>query len=219
MARVLVIGDSQAQGTPGLYAERKFKAAGHTVQRVAQPSCGAIDWSTNDVHPGCNTAGLWSRYTGAVASFRPDVIVLIYGSNDFGSGLQAGLTRMKNGVAPPVWMSGPPLYPEADRQRMGEQIRDANRAVFGARWIDAYPFTPLSLPRDSLQAHLPGESGRPWGEGIADAVMRGMSAPGVAAPLPFRVAGRSVTYAEAGVGLLGVAAGAMLLSLLLRGRR
>lgn len=174
MAKILIVGDSQAQGTPGLYAQRKFEAAGHTVQRIAQHGCGPIDWSSDEVSAGCRTPGLWSRYTGAVNSFRPDLIILIFGSNDFGSRLDDGLLRMKNGVRPPVWMSGPPMYPADDRQRLGTSIRATNQRVFGARWIDAWPHTPLSLPRDALQAHLPGEAGRPWGEAIADAVMRGM---------------------------------------------
>jgi hypothetical protein len=178
MAKILIVGDSQAQGTPGSYAQRKFEAAGHTVQRISQPSCGPIDWSSDEVSAGCRTPGLWSRYTNAVRTFRPDAVLLIYGSNDFGSRLQGALTQMKNRVAPPVYMSGPPMYPEADRQRLGEQIREANRTVFGARWIDAWPHTPLSLPRDALQAHFPGEAGRPWGEAMADAVMRGMAGGG-----------------------------------------
>lgn len=178
--KVLVVGDSQAEGGygPGFFAERKLRAAGHTVQRLAQHGCGPIDWSSDAVSAGCRTPGLWSRYVNAVNTFRPDKIVLIYGSNDSGSRLDDGLRRMKNGVRPPVWMSGPPMYPAADRQRLGETIRATNHEVFGDRWIDAYPFTPLSIPRDSLQAHLPGEGGRPWGEAIADAVMRAPS------PLP-----------------------------------
>lgn len=178
MVKILIVGDSQAQGTPGSYAQRKFEAGGHEVRRISQHGCGPIDWSSDEVSAGCRTPGLWSRYTGAVASFRPDIIVLIFGSNDFGSRLDDGLLKMKNQVRPPVWMSGPPMYPAEDRQRLGTSIRATNQRVFGSRWIDAWPYTPLSLPRDALQAHLPGEAGRPWGEAIADAVMRGMAAPG-----------------------------------------
>lgn len=213
MARILLVGDSQAQGTPGSYAQRKFEAAGHTVRREAQPSCGPIDWSSDEVSAGCRTPGLWSRYTGAVRTFAPDVIVLIYGSNDFGSRLAPALTQMKNRVAPPVYMSGPPMYPDPERQRLGEQIRTTNRTVFGDRWIDAYPHTPLSLPRDSLQAHFPGEAGRPWGEAIATAVMASMAAGG-ATTRPF--AGRGLEVATA---VLGTAAVGVMAALWLRGRR
>lgn len=165
MPKALIVGDSQAQGTPGRYAEQKLRAAGYQTMRISNPGKGAIDY--------VNTPALWQAYTDAARSFNPDVVVLIFGSNDFGSRLEPALERMKNAVRAPVWMSGPPLYPEAGRQRLGEQIREANRAVFGSRWIDAWPHTPLSLPRDHLQAHLPGESGRPWGEAIAAAVMSG----------------------------------------------
>jgi hypothetical protein len=178
MSKILIVGDSQAQGTPGLYAQRKFEAAGHTVRRIAQQSCGAIDWSSNEVSPdgrGCRMPGLWDRYTSTVASFQPDLIVLIFGSNDMGSRLDDALLKLKSRVRPPVWMSGPPLYPLEPRQRDGLAIKATNQQVFGPRFIDAYPFTPLSIPRDHLNAHLPGEGGRPWGEAIAEAVMRGMA--------------------------------------------
>ena len=215
MAKVLIVGDSQAQGTPGSYAQRKFEAAGHTVQRISQHGCGPIDWSSDAVSAGCRTPGLWTRYTSKVASFRPDVIVLIYGSNDFGSRLDDALRQMASRVSPPVWMSGPPMYPAEDRQRLGTTIRATNQEVFGDRWIDAWPHTPLSLPRDSLQAHLPGEAGRPWGEAIADQVMRGMAAGG-AVRLPF---GRSASPVAAVVtALLGTAALGVVVALVMRRR-
>jgi len=210
--KILIVGDSQAQGTPGSYAEQKFRAAGHTVQRISQPSCGPIDWSSDAVSAGCRTAGLWSRYTGAVNSFRPDAVLLIFGSNDSGSRLDDALLQMKNRIAPPVFMSGPPLYPAADRQRLGESIKVINQRVFGDRWIDAYPFTPLTLQRDALQAHLPGAAGRPWGEGMAAAVMTRMASGG-ATTLPFVGA---VSPMAVVTTVLGVAAVGVVLSLVLK---
>jgi hypothetical protein len=32
MSKFLIVGDSQAQGTPGQFAERKLQAAGHTTR-------------------------------------------------------------------------------------------------------------------------------------------------------------------------------------------
>jgi hypothetical protein len=211
MAKILIVGDSQAQGTPGLYAERKFRAAGHTTRRISHHGKGAIDY--------VSTPALWSEYTGAVQSFAPDVVVLIFGSNDFGSRLDDALIRMKDAVRQPVWLSGPPRYPAPDRQRLGETIRSTNQQVFGSRWIDAYPFTPLSIPRDSLQAHLPGEGGRPWGEAIADAVMRETTsaAPGGAATRPF--VGTASSPAKIAAVIAGTVAVGALVVLLLSPRR
>jgi len=214
MAKFLIVGDSQAQGRigPGYFAEKKLQAAGHTVRRVANHGKGPIDY--------VNTPTLWSAYTQAVSSFRPDVIILIYGSNDFGSRLGGALTRMKNAFPQPVWMSGPPQYPDPDRQALARTIRSTNEQVFGARWIDAYPFTPLSIPRDHLRAHFPGEGGRPWGEAIANTVMRSLSstptapadddAPrdggggGGAALGPPEGAGRLALAAAGAIGALGL---------------
>lgn len=167
--RALIVGDSQAQGTPGRYAETKLRSAGWQTMRIGNPGKGPIDY--------VSTPELWAAYTGAARAFNPDVVVLIFGSNDFGPRLRPALERMKSAVRPPVWLSGPPLYPEASRQRLGETIRQANQEVFGGRWIDAWPFTPLDLPRDHLQAHLPGEAGKPWGEAIADALLSGGRVP------------------------------------------
>lgn len=172
--KFLIVGDSQAEGTPGRFAQDKLEAAGHTVQRIHQHGCGPVDWSGNPSR-NCASYGLWDRYRSTLRSFNPDQVILIFGSNDFGVSLPGGLRRMKEaaGDNKPVWLSGPPRYPDTSRQLLGEGIRQANRSVFGDRWIDAYPTTPLSLPRDRLRAHLPGEAGRPWGEAVADAVLTG----------------------------------------------
>ena len=171
--KFLIVGDSQAQGTPGRFAQERLEAAGHTMQRIHQHGCGAVDWSGSPSR-NCQEYNLWDRYRSALASFNPDQVILIFGSNDFGPSLPGGLRRMKSAAGSrPVWISGPPRYPDTSRQLLGEGIRAANRSVFGDRWIDAYPSTPLSLPRDSLRAHLPGEAGRPWGEAIASAVLSG----------------------------------------------
>lgn len=182
--RILIVGDSQAQGTPGRFAQERLEAAGHTVQRIAQQGCGPVDWSgspSGSPSRNCAEYGLWDRYRTALSTFVPDQVVLIFGSNDFGQSLPGGLRRMRDAAGSRlVWLSGPPRYPDPSRQLVGEGIRAANRTVFGSRWIDAYPTTPLTLPRDSLRAHLPGEAGRPWGEAIAQAVLTGRApVPGV----------------------------------------
>ncbi len=195
MAKYLIVGDSQSQGTPGQYAQRKLESAGHQVQRIAHQGKGAIDYTTTD--------SLWSEYTGALRSFAPDAVILIFGSNDSGGRLPDALRRMKDAASgKTVWISGPPLYPEASRQRLGEGIRDANRLVFGDKWIDAYPSTPLTIPRDSLRAHLPGEGGRPWGEAIATSVLTNRAPrPQGSMPLPLVIG-----LSAAGVALIvGVA--------------
>lgn len=175
--RILIVGDSQAQGSPGRFAQERLEAAGHAVHRIHQHGCGPVDWSGNPSR-NCTEYGLSDRYRSALASFNPDQVVLIFGSNDFGQSLPGGLQRMKAAAGSrPVWLSGPPRYPEPSRQLLGEGIRVANRNAFGSRWIDAYPTTPLSLPRDALRAHLPGEAGRPWGEAIADAILTGRAPP------------------------------------------
>jgi len=194
MAKYLIVGDSQSQGTPGQYAQRKLESLGHQVQRIAHQGKGAIDYTTTDA--------LWSEYTGAIRSFAPDVVILIFGSNDAGSRLPDALRRMKDAASgKTVWMSGPPLYPEEPLKSRGASIRETNRSVFGDKWIDAYPTTPLTIPRDSYRAHLPGEGGRPWGEAIAASVLTNRAPrPQGSLPLPL-VIGLSAAGVMAIIGV------------------
>jgi len=158
--RILIIGDSQA-GNPGAAAKRELESLGHTVTQVHNDGHGPVSY--------VNDATLWSQFT--TLARQNDLVVLIFGHNDLASpALTTALTRLRNGVAPPVWMSGPPQYPNAADQTKGLAIRALALGVFGARYIDAYPFTSTSLPRDAAGWHLTPAAAAPWGQAIAHVV-------------------------------------------------
>lgn len=181
MASVLLIGDSQA-GNPGAAAKRILEAAGHQVTQVHNDGKSPIAY--------VNTLDLWNQYTSLAAN--ADIVVLIFGHNSLaGTATRNALTRMKNGVRPPVYMSGPPMYPPTANptstgqpsQDAGAALRTQNMGIFGNRYIDAWPSTPVTLPRDAAGWHLTPTSAQGWGQAIADAVMQAI-AQGVAIARP-----------------------------------
>ena len=166
--RILIIGDSQA-GNPGAAAKRELEALGHTATQVHNDGQGPVSY-VNDV-------ALWSQY--ATLANQADIVVLFFGHNDRASArLEAALTRLRNGVHPPVWMTGPPQYPHEVDQTQGAAIRTIAQNVFGPRYIDAWPFTSTSLPRDAAGWHLTPSAAVPWGQAVAHAVARASGANG-----------------------------------------
>lgn len=165
MAKVLVIGDSQA-GNPGAAAKRVLDAHGHDVVQVHNDGQSPIVYARAG-------GDLWNQYTGLAAD--RDIVLLIFGHNSqAGAATRNALIRMRDGVRAPVFMSGPPQYPNADDQAIGAALRTQNQGVFGDRYIDAWPSTPPSLPRDRPGWHLTAAAAQGWGAAMAAALERAL---------------------------------------------
>lgn len=173
--KVLVVGDSQAAGPPGMHMEQKLVAAGHQVQRIGNPGLGPYDY--------VRMPNLWSQYTTAVNSFSPDAILLVFGSNDLASrSLEDAMGQLKSRVRPRVYYTGPPRYAAADAQARGESIKAIAQRVYGtSRYIDAYPFTGPEAGRAPDGLHFTRAGGEPWGQGAVNELLRRESTAG---PLP-----------------------------------
>jgi len=170
---ILIIGDSQA-GNPGAAAKRELEAMGHHVTQIHNDGKSPIAYVT--------TPALLNQYTSLAR--QADRVLLIFGHNSSaGAATRNALLRMKNGVRPPVWMSGPPQYPNADDQEIGAALRTQNQQVFGARYIDAWPSTPPSLPRDAPGWHLTLAAAQGWGRAMAQAVAAPMPGSGWVPPV------------------------------------
>lgn len=172
--KVLIMGDSQAAGPPGSHMEQKLTQAGHRVQRVGNPGKGPYDY--------VRLPELWSQYTNAVASFAPDVILLVFGSNDPASrSLESAMRQIKDRVRPRVYYTGPPRYADPEAQSRGQGIKDIAQRVYGAsRYIDAYPFTGPEAGRAPDGLHFTRAGGEPWGQGAVNELLRREAA----SPLP-----------------------------------
>lgn len=153
--RVLIIGDSQA-GAPGRALEALISGVGGEVKRIFKSGQGPADWSR--AH--------WREYSRAVESFRPTDVILIFGSNDPpDERLMAALERFWGSYSR-VWYAGPPRYERADLQRRGAAVRAMAKRVFGARYLDAWPFTGPAVPRAPDGVHFGPSGARAWAEGI-----------------------------------------------------
>lgn len=169
MASVAIVGDSQSVN-PGKVVEEVLRAAGHKVSRLSNTGNGPYDY--------VRLPNLWRGYTETVRVSRAEVVLLIFGSNDAPNDhLRDALDKMKRSVRPKVLLSGPPLYPDPDHQVTGQKIQDTYREVFREDFIDAYPHTPLSIPRDKLGFHFTLKGSKTWGEAMAAEVLKRLSSP------------------------------------------
>jgi len=175
MARVLIWGDSQG-GMPGAQAEAALEANSHVVTRVFNQNISPIVQSRDG-------SSYWNQYKQLARN--ADVILLIFGHNDrAGTAHGAALTKFRRDVDPPVLMSGPPLYAIPEDRAQGDALRAQNAQIFGSRFIDAYPSTPLSIPRASpTNPHFTMAGAATWGRAMADAVEHFLANPD-AAPAP-----------------------------------
>lgn len=153
--KILIIGDSQAAGSPGAAVERALRQQGHDVRRIGYSGHGAADWVR--LH--------WAEYEAALRG-RPQDVLLIFGSNDPANDtLRAAMRRLKDSHGR-VWYAGPPRYRDAAAQARGVGIREMARQEFGPRFLDAYPHTDESVPRAPDGVHFTRAGGDAWGAGI-----------------------------------------------------
>lgn len=154
--RVLIVGDSQAAGAPGRALEDDLRRRGYDTRRIGHSGHGAYDWTR--LH--------WSEYRGALQLFRPNGVIMVFGSNDAASPSLERAMRMFIAESPvPVWYTGPPRYDRRpDVQAKGARIRDLAKRVFGRRYVDAWPVTGPEAGRSPDGLHFTSSGGRPWGE-------------------------------------------------------
>lgn len=157
---ILIVGDSQAAGTPGATLERLLREGGAQVRRIGYVGHGAYDWTR--MH--------WNEYLNALQS-RPDKVVLVFGSNDAPNTQLERAMEQFAASAPHVYYAGPPRYDRRpDLQSRSEGIRIQAQRVFGANHLDAWPHTGAEVPRASDGAHFTSAGGAHWGRAMAEQV-------------------------------------------------
>lgn len=155
--RILIVGDSQAEGPVGRGVQAALQQAGHTVQRIAYVGHGAYDWTR--MH--------WPEYQSALASLRPDQVIMIFGGNDPANANLERAFRQFKASAPKVFYAGPPRYDRRpDVQAQTAAIRDMAKRVFGNKHLDAYPYSGPEVSRAPDGLHFTTTGGRVWAEGI-----------------------------------------------------
>lgn len=183
--RVLIVGDSQAAGPVGRDVESALRSAGHNVQRIAYVGHGAHDWTR--MH--------WPEYEAALATLRPEHVILIFGGNDPPDARLEQAFRQFQQTASSVWYAGPPRYDaRPDLQARSADLRSLAQRVFGPKHLDAWPYSGPEVPRAGDNVHFGLTGGRVWAEGLLrdwQSALRGAGtvALGWLGPVAFGVAG------------------------------
>jgi lysophospholipase L1-like esterase len=109
----------------------------------------------------------WPEYQAALAAFRPDQVILVFGSNDSPSSSLQQAMRTFKASAPKVFYAGPPRYDSvSESQALSAGIRDLAKQVFGDKHLDAWPYTGPSTPRAADGLHFTPSGGATWAEGM-----------------------------------------------------
>lgn len=169
--RVVVFGDSLSAGpsTPGQVLAGKLASAGADVRVFARVGRSAHNFYGREDH-----AALLAQ----VASFRPDLAIVVLGTNDVGLSLsvdQQAMARLKRDLGAggaEVWAFGPPAFATSARIHDGAPaVAGMMRTVFGARFLDLHPLTSDltgSAHRAADKIHFTSAGGKLAGERMAD---------------------------------------------------
>lgn len=153
--QILIIGDSLSDGTdglpgtfgvppklsltPGQFFAKRLKGQGHSVRIHAKVGRSA--------HAFVTQQGGLALLRRELAAHRPDVVVIILGTNDLHfpeRDTERALRRIRDAFKGiPVYHIGPPAFSARKRgwNTLAKRVVRAGRAVFGSRFIDARPMT------------------------------------------------------------------------------
>jgi len=130
-------------GTPGDLLASYLLAAGAAAARInGRVSRSAVNlWKGNNGENG-------AAVVAAEASARPDLVIIMLGTNDLGMGATAdaaAFQRLRDafaGYGAEVWAIGPPAFARADLNAKAVTVYQTLTQVFGAnRVIDARPLS------------------------------------------------------------------------------
>lgn len=129
-------------GTPGdLLASYLLTAGAAAVRINGRVSRSAVNlWKNNN---GENGAAVVAAEAGA----RPDLVIIMLGTNDLGMGAAAdaaAFQRLRDafaGYGAEVWAIGPPAFARADLNAKAVTVYQTLAQVFGSRVIDARPLS------------------------------------------------------------------------------
>ncbi len=165
--RILIIGDSLSDGTdgrpgtfgvpprlsltPGQFFAKRLKVQGHLVRIHAKVGRSA--------HAFVTKQGGLALLRRELAAHRPDVVIIILGSNDLHfpeRDTERALRRIRGVFKEiPVYHIGPPALSPRKKgwNTQAERVVRAGRAVFGSRFIDARPMTKDIIEPAQGRAH------------------------------------------------------------------
>lgn len=180
--RVVIVGDSLSAGphTPGRVLGDRLAAQGADVTVNAR-----VGRSANNFYGRED----WRAQLQQIAAGKPDVAIVVLGTNDIGLSMSVDGQRMAQlrealaGAGADVYAFGPPAFPPGTRLVAGQpQVVRMMRGVFGGdRFIDLTPLTSDlvgSAHRTGDQVHFTSAGGDVAGQRMADQFLRASSSPG-----------------------------------------
>lgn len=159
--RVLIVGDSQAEGPPGIALQRRLEESGASVLRRAYSGNGAVSWYRNRA----------AEYGALLREFRPTTVVLLFGTNDLASGALAQALQWFRASHWDVYYSGPPAYENRARRELAQGVRALAAETFGRRYIDVWQATSRG-PYAPDGIHLQPLGGRAWADVVMPRIQR-----------------------------------------------
>lgn len=199
MTRVFVLGDSHSSPLAPLLIEA---AREHNWSLAGQVS--RVGWSTaryaND-----------DSWQPAISAARPDVVVVVLGTNDAAQSQPAYVAQLGKvvdgvraaGASTIVWVGPPNVVNQAIDARI-ERIapwQDAFLPQMGVTWIDSRPMTGGGHGPDGV--HFTRSGYTAWAGALVDAIGQHVSAPQGSIVVPFAIAAVVVALFVATLHLSG----------------
>lgn len=180
--RIVIVGDSLSASAhaPGRVLGDRLAADGATVTVNAR-----VGRSANNFYGRED----WRQQLQQIAAAKPDVAIVVLGTNDIGLTMSVDQQRMAQlrdalrAAGADVYAFGPPAFPPGSRLEAGQpQVVAMMRGVFGAdRFLDLTPTTRDlvgSKHRTSDQVHFTAAGGDVAGQRMADQFRQAASSPG-----------------------------------------
>ncbi len=175
--RVLIIGDSQIAGPPGIVIASKVRdAGGIVVHREGRESWGVRSWLDNRLRPR-DPERVSLRQL--VSQHNPDILIISLGGNDHSSSGRndyaqkvRDLMSQASTVSKILW-SGPPTTVN----RIGSAIQPGRETaarkiqeVVGNKFLNVFGVTNTTVGRDSAGLHFSSNSPalQPWADLIIE---------------------------------------------------
>lgn len=189
--RIVIVGDSLSAGphTPGQVLADQLSVRGATVTVNAR-----VGRSANNFYGRED----WRAQLQQIASARPDVAIVVLGTNDIGLSMAVDGQRMTQlrdalaGAGADVYAFGPPAFPPGSRLVAGQPAVVAMmRGVFGARFHDLTPRTAdlvTTKYRTGDQVHFTAAGGDVAGQRMAQTMIDQLRATDPAGGWPVAVA-------------------------------
>jgi lysophospholipase L1-like esterase len=156
--RALIVGDSHAAGAMGQRLEARLRGDGFETRRLAEVGRSADRW----------LAERGTELRQLLASWRPDVVFYVFGSNDiYRADRTAPTARTLLGLGSNPWWIGPPSYQSDSLTNRTALTTPLVASVFGTRFLDSRPLTRRDcVGRAPDCVHFTAAAGRAWADAL-----------------------------------------------------